>query len=550
MNKFLKWMLAIVGIVAVLFVIAAIVLPMLIDPNNYKDDIRAAVLEKTGRELTIGGEIEWTVFPSIGFDLYDLELSNREGFGDQPMLNIGAAGTSLKLIPLFSRKIEIGTIRLRDVSAYLHQKANGQNNWEDFSGPASGSQDESPGDDGDFGEIVVSGVEISNANVTWNDAGQITELTNFGLNASNIALGRPVDLEGGFSVNLAQSQMSGDVEFSGIVHSEANAAAYGIEGLKISFEGKQGPAGESIPLDLQINANADIDFNEDKATLSDFGLTFHDLAVNGELNVTSLVETPRFEGQLKVTEFSPKSLLKSLGMSAPDTADASALTSLQADMNFAGTSSLANMRNLNLKFDKSTFNGNFKIENFDRPRLAFDFRIDSLNLDDYLPAPGTETGTKSGAESAETDLTVEDFRGFTGGGDFRIEELIVAGLTITDVSLKMNSNGKGINFSPISSKAYGGLHKGDINIDASGNRPILTTSQQMNGIQVEGLLQDLAGSARLQGSGDIKLNIRTDLTNSQTSRQALSGDMAISFVDGAIVGINVAETIPGNIFQR
>ena len=129
MNKLLKWILAGVGVVIILFVIAAVALPLLVDPNDYKDEISASVLEETGRELTIGGDIEWTVFPSIGLGLSELELGNRSGFGDKPMLSIGNAGASVKLVPLFSRRIEIGQVSLSNVSANLQRKANGQTNW-------------------------------------------------------------------------------------------------------------------------------------------------------------------------------------------------------------------------------------------------------------------------------------------------------------------------------------------------------------------------------------------------------------------------------------
>ena len=84
MKKLFKWILALVGIVVVLLVVATVVLPMVVDPNDYKDEISAAVSEKTGRELTIGGEIKWSVFPSIGLELSDVSLGNPEGFGEQP----------------------------------------------------------------------------------------------------------------------------------------------------------------------------------------------------------------------------------------------------------------------------------------------------------------------------------------------------------------------------------------------------------------------------------------------------------------------------------
>ena len=541
MNKLLKWILAILGIFVIVLVVAAVVLPKVIDPNNYKDDIRAAVLEKTGRELTIGGEIKWTVFPSIGLGLSDLELSNRSGFGDQPMLNVGAADASVKLMPLFSRKIEIGKVSLTDVTANLRRKANGQNNWEDLSGKDSGSTGTSSSGDTGFDNFQVSGIEISNANVSWDDAGQITELKGFGLTASHIELGRPVKLEGGFSVNLVQSQLDGKVKFGGLLQSEADGSRYGIKGLDISFKGNKGTGGESRALEISVNTNAEVDLNNDKATLSDFVLEFHDLLVSGALNVTSLSKTPRFEGQLNVAEFNAVSFMNDLGMEAPQTAADYALTKLQADMSFAGTANSANMRNLTLNLDKSVFKGNFKLDNFDAPRVAFDLKIDSINLDDYLP----ESESTSAGATDESDLSVDVFRGFTGGGDFQIGKLIFAGLTATDVSLKMNSNGNKIRLFPISAQFYGGKHAGDITFDASGNRPMLITTQQLTGVQVEGLLQDMTGSARLQGNGDIKLNIRTDLTNARSTRQALAGDMGISFLNGSIVGFNIAESIRG-----
>ena len=89
---------------------------MVIDPNDYKDEISAAVAEKTGRDLSIGGEIKWTVFPTIGLELSDVTLGNPEGFGDQPMLDIGEAGISVKLMPLLKRRVEVGEVSMNDVS--------------------------------------------------------------------------------------------------------------------------------------------------------------------------------------------------------------------------------------------------------------------------------------------------------------------------------------------------------------------------------------------------------------------------------------------------
>ncbi len=460
MNKLLKWVLASVGVGVVLFVLAAVILPMTADPNNYKEEIRATVLEQTGRELHIGGDIQWSVFPWIGLDLSDVKLGNRSGFGDRPMLVIGGAGVSVKLLPLFRRKIEIGKLSLDDVSVYLQQKANGQNNWEDLSGPQTNSSTTVSTEVGDIGALIVSAIEISRANVTWDDAGNMTELKDFALKANHIELGQPFDLEGSFSVNVTQSQLVGEAMFGGLVKTAANGSRYEVEGFNFSFEGKKGAAPEVLSLDVAIDANLDIDLEEDQAALTDFVLQFNGLSITGEFNLTSLSS---------------------------------------------------------------------------EPRVAFDFQADSLNLDELLP--------ETEAEADDSELSVDIFRGFNGGGDVRIGELVVAGLTATDVSLKISGDGEGVRVFSIKAQFYGGQHKGDVNIDASGKRPWLTTSQQLTAVRAEGLLQDLTGSARLEGVGDLSLEIRTDLSNSSSMRQALSGDIAMSFLDGAIVGIDVAETI-------
>ena len=542
MKKLLKWIFALIGVVVVLVVVATVVLPMVVDPNDYKEEISAAVAKKTGRDLTIGGEIKWTVFPSIGLELSDVTLGNPEGFGDQPMLDIGEAGISVKLMPLLKRKVEVGEVSMNDVSIYLSRKADGETNWQDLGG--SGSGDPSSPDSGrGVSSFAVSGIEISNAKVTLDDVDQTTQLEQFDLKATNIELGQPFNLQGSFTMNLPQNELAGDVTFGGLVQSAADGKRFGISGLKLSFNGKQGTGEDTVDLDATVTANADIDLAKDQAILSDFALRLYDLAVTGELTVSSLSAAKSFTGQLNVAEFSPKALMKDLGMEPPSTQNDKALTSLQADMKFTGSDDSADMQNLTVRFDQSTFNGKLKLVNFDFPKLAFDFKVDRLNLDDYSPVEQTTSQSTTGSAAEEGDLSVDVFRGFTGGGNFSISELIVAGLTATDVSLKMSSDGKSVRFSPVNANFYGGKHEGDITIDASGTRPLMTANHGISGVQAESFLNDLTGTARLEGTGDFFLQIQTDLSNSRSVVEALSGDIGMSVLNGAFVGIDVTQTI-------
>ena len=539
MKKFLKWLLALLGVVVVLLVIVTFVLPMVVDPNDYKEEISAAVSKKTGRELTIDGDIKWSVFPSIGLELNDVTLGNPEEFDGQPMLDIGEAGISVKFLPLLKRQVQIGEVSMNDVSIYLSRKADGKNNWEDLTSARAGGDTASSGSGRGIESFEMSGIEITNARVTLDDVDRTTELKELDLKATNIKLGKPFGLKGGFSINLPQSQVAGDVDFGGQVQSSADGKRFGINGLRLAFKGYKGSGDESLNLDATVKANADIDLSTNQAVLSDFVLQLYEVMVTGDLTVSSIRANQKFTGQLKVAEFNPKSFMSSLGMEVPSTKNSEALTRMRADMRFAGSLDSADMQNLIVNFDESIFRGNLKIVNFDNPNLAFDFLIDRLNLDDYQSVLRSTSG--SGAK--ESDLSADTFRGFTGGGDFKISKLVAGGMTATDVRLKMSSNGNSVRFSPIVANFYGGKHEGDIKIDASGSRPLLTASHGLTSVQTEDLLNDLTGAARLQGTGDFFLEIKTDLTNSSSMVEALSGDIGMSVLNGAIVGIDVAETI-------
>ncbi len=531
MNKTLKWFLAGLGVLVLLTVIGSVVLPLIVDPNDYKEEIRAAIHKQTNRELAISGEIEWTVFPWAGLTIKDVELSNPDGFGSQPMLKIGEAGLSVKLLTLVGDKLELGKIVLDDLTLNLHRKADGQSNWADL---VDASPERPVEDDDETGSFVLFGIEINNADINWNDAGQLTQLKNVALEASNVELGKPFDLEGSFSVGLDQPQLAGAVRFGGKIRSEADGTRYGIDNFEVGFTGIHGSEEEPFSLELAMAANVDINLASDRAELTDFSLRFHNVLTTGNITVTSLSGEPGFEGQLDVAEFNPRSLMAAVGMQAPLMASESALTSLQAKLNFSGSTTGFNMQKLIVKFDESSLEGGLNIQNFEHPQVAFDFGLDSVNVDNYL----------STAESTESEnLSIDVFRGFTGGGDLRIGRLVVANLVATNASLKLTGSGSGVRLFPIDAQVYGGLYHGDILIDASGNRPLLTTSQDLSGIQAEALLQDLTGNPRLAGSGNFSSSLSADLSNTDATLQTLSGTISLRFLDGAIVGINVAESI-------
>src|ERR1700741_3210591 len=111
MAKPFKIFLWIVGIFVGLIAIAAIALPLLINPNNYKGKISVAVNEATGREVPFKGDMKLTIFPVLGLSLGEVVLGNAEGFGPEPFAQISSMKVGVKVRPLlFDRRVEVGTI--------------------------------------------------------------------------------------------------------------------------------------------------------------------------------------------------------------------------------------------------------------------------------------------------------------------------------------------------------------------------------------------------------------------------------------------------------
>ena len=85
MGKLLKITLSVLVVAIGLLVVLAVALLFIVDPNDYKGQIASKVEEQTGRTLSIEGDMALSVFPWLGLEIGRTQLSNAEGFGDEPM---------------------------------------------------------------------------------------------------------------------------------------------------------------------------------------------------------------------------------------------------------------------------------------------------------------------------------------------------------------------------------------------------------------------------------------------------------------------------------
>src|SRR5690349_15526167 len=122
----------VVGSVVALIVLALLLVVLFVDPNNYRGDIERMVESKTGRKLTLEGDLHLTVFPWLALKAGPASLGDAPGFGDEPFVAIKEARVGVRLLPLIRGQLEVGNVRLVGARIRLITDEQGRNNWADL----------------------------------------------------------------------------------------------------------------------------------------------------------------------------------------------------------------------------------------------------------------------------------------------------------------------------------------------------------------------------------------------------------------------------------
>src|ERR1700691_4827348 len=120
----------VVGGLVLAVVIGMLLVSLLVNPNDFKAKIAAAVKDSTGRELNLKGDIKLSVFPWVALQLGPASLGNPPGFGDAPFLSFNRADIRVKLLPLLSKRLEVARVVLDGLDLRLVKHADGKANWQ------------------------------------------------------------------------------------------------------------------------------------------------------------------------------------------------------------------------------------------------------------------------------------------------------------------------------------------------------------------------------------------------------------------------------------
>ena len=288
MKKLLKILGIVVGVVVILIIAAAVLGPVLIDPNDHKEEIAQKVKESIGRDLQIEGDIELTVFPWLGVDLGRVVLGNATGFDGDQFASTERLQVRVKVWPLLQSQVEMDTVTIEGLTLNLARDAQGRTNLDDLlqeKADASTDAGATPA----AAALAIGGVNLSDAKISWNDAqsGGQASVENLALQTGAITVGDPIQLNLSFDLQLSEPALSGHVQLAGEFgfDPDTQVATANQLSMKASLDSELLPGGT---LNVGASGNAAFDQAKQIVSLVEFSLSVPEVTLDSgeQVNVS------------------------------------------------------------------------------------------------------------------------------------------------------------------------------------------------------------------------------------------------------------------------
>lgn len=576
MAKPFKILLAVVGIFVVLIVGTAIAVPLFFNPNDYKSQIAAAVKENSGRELTIAGDIDLSIFPWLGVSLSDVTLGNANGFGPGPFAQLKAMDVRVKLLPLLTkRRVEIRKVVVDGLALNLSKDKAGRSNWDDLtasSEPADKPKTETPTENQPPVALAVGALDIRDVSLSYVDqqANKSYKLAKLTLETGPVTLEDPIELTLSFLATATDPEISADVKLSLTATHDLDAQVYEARGLKLNVAatGKGVPGGKqdvSVQGDVRydqkagvaelsnvaleamgakVTSNIRFEQKADTVAVSDAVVDAAGVRLTGAVQGTGVTgDTPNFTGKFASNTFNPREVAKKFDVALPPMQDAAALTAVSFTTDYSGDLKSARLENLKLKLDQSSAGGFVHITDFATQSIQFALKLDQINADRYLAPPEPESAkTGDSGDFRKTELPIAALDQVNAKGTLQISSLTLKKSKLSDVVLTLDAPKGKVKTQELKAKLYGGSIAQTARI-TPGPKPTYTMTAGLDGINAAPLLKDLTGKSYLSGIGDFKLNIASGGNTIGDALKSLNGSVSSAFLKGAVEGFNLKQQI-------
>jgi AsmA protein len=516
MSKVFKWLVFLFGGLVLFLVLAIILIPLLIDINHYKPQIEEQIVKATDHPFTLGGDIKLSLFPWVGISLSDMHFGNPKGFSEKDMVTVGEFRVKVKVLPLLSKKIQVKEFLLDGARTILETRKDGKTGWQDLTTkdkslkhpePVPQKEESSKTSQLPISDLQVAEFTITNSSLLWLDHKNSIrkEISDFELMLTDLSLDRPIGL------NLSVI----------------------ADGYPINMDGLIGPVGREIgkgtvPANLSLTVLDQVD-----------------ISLKGVIKQPAV--EPAFDLDMSIKEFSPRKLLTVLKQPLPmEPADPKVLTKVGLNLHAKGSPKAISLSKGKLSLDDSNLDFSVAVKEFSKPDVAFDLKLDQIDLDRYLPPPPeseSKTEPKTAPKTEESQPKQIDYtplRKLVLDGEVGITRLKVKNIKTENVTMKVTARDGLLKLDPFSMSLYKGQSKIIATVNVKEQSPRTNLQLTMDAIQAGSLVKDLMEKDVIEGS--LKSNVALKLVGdtSDQIRKTISGNGSLNFNNGAIKGVDLA----------
>lgn len=559
--KILKYAFYTLGGLVLLGMVALVGVISFVDGAFLKNRLERQMKEDYQRTLVIEGTPKLSLFPSFALDLGKTRLS--EPASDKEFVSIESLRVAVRLMPLLGKTVQIDALALSGLKLNVVRAKDGSMNFDDLKGKgAEREHAEQGGERGKPPAIHLAGAKIERVDLAYRD--ESTGQT-IGVSIPSLAIGPIADEAGGaiaFQANIKGANPLIDVNTNLDGKLRLNLARESLEISGLVFAAKGGVDRDTLSVTLTV---PEIKVTPDKAAGS--GITGALTLKGPQRSVDATLKVTAIEGSAAALSIAALTLdldskIEGNGVKAHLTTPIKAsltaktweLPAVNASLTFSGpaipqktvTLPLRAVLKANLakqsasaevstKFDDSTIKAKFHATKLQPLHADFDLNIDRLNLDRYLVEKPTE--------EAKPDKPI-DLSGLKGPhveGTLQIGALQMKQAKLQNIKAQIKLSGGKLGIAHYSAGLYSGTLEGSLGVDANTNR--FQLANKMNGVFIGPLLRDVLKKDLLEGRGNLSLDLASSGTSVSALKKALAGSAAVAFKDGAIKGINLAESL-------